>query len=54
MRFAVDRALPGSHVTIRPKRGGPPARIAAGILPYFSFALLYDSRRNEMTLRPRH
>ena len=54
MRFAVNRAVPGSHVTIRPKRGGPPARIAAGILPYFSFAVLYDTRRNEMALRPRH
>ena len=53
MNFTVNRALPGSRVTIEPETGQYSDIIYAGILPYFSFAVLYDAPNNAMALRPR-
>lgn len=53
MHFTVGRATPGSHVTLRPQDGPSPASIAGGIVPYFSFAVLYDTKTNAIGLKPR-
>ncbi len=53
MNFTVNRTLPGSRVTIEPETGQHSDIIYAGILPYFSFAVLYDAPNNAMALRPR-
>ena len=53
MRFTVGRATPGSHVTLRPENGRPPATIAGGIVPYFAFAVLYDTKVHAIGLKRR-
>jgi hypothetical protein len=53
MQFTVSRATPGSHVTLQPHDGPPPASIAGGTVPYFSFAVLYDTKSHAIGLKRR-
>ena len=53
MDFTVNRMTPGYGVIVEPPILPGSTIISAGVLPFLSFAVLYDARDNTMGLRPR-
>jgi hypothetical protein len=51
--FTVNRKTPGYGVSVEPQVGPRPTIMNAGILPFFSFAVLYDARNGAIGLKPR-
>ena len=53
MDIMVSGVNPGHRVTIEPQAGQRPTIMNAGIIPFFSFAVLYDARNDAMGLKSR-
>ncbi len=51
--FTVSDGSPGCSVIVKPQVGPRPTIINAGIVPFYSFTVLYDAERYAMGLRPR-
>jgi hypothetical protein len=51
-RFVVGSG-PGARITETPGDGHPRTRIAAGILPFYAFTVLYDDKAGKIGLKPR-